>query len=48
MELQKVVTAWTAIHGAPLAAFNALLTQHNLKPIAATASPLAAPECSRP
>jgi len=46
MDLQKVVLAWTAIHGAPLAAFNALLTQHNLKPIAATASPLVVPGCS--
>jgi len=47
-ELQTAVTAWTAIHGAPLAAFNAVLTQHNPKLIEATASPIVAPVCPRP
>jgi len=44
-DLKTAVTAWTAI-AAPLAAFNAVLTQHNLKPIAATVPALVGPGCS--
>ncbi|HYR13019.1 MAG TPA: hypothetical protein VEQ67_02215, partial [Mycobacterium sp.] len=47
LDLQRVVTTWMGITGAPLAAFNAVLTQHNLKPISATAPALAASLCTR-
>ncbi len=46
-ELKTAVTTWMAIHGAALAAFNAVLTQNNLTPIAATAPTLVAPVCAR-
>jgi photosystem II stability/assembly factor-like uncharacterized protein len=46
-ELTAAVTAWMATNGARLAAFNAALAQNNLKPIAAPATALAAPVCSR-
>ena len=46
-DLQTAVTSWTAIQGAALAAFNAVLVQNNLKPIGATARALVAPGCSR-
>ena len=46
-ELKTAVTSWTAIHGAALAAFNAALTQNNLKPVAATSRALVAPVCAR-
>ena len=48
LDLQRVVTSWTGITGAPLAAFNAVLTQHNLKPIPAATPPLTEPTCSGP
>jgi photosystem II stability/assembly factor-like uncharacterized protein len=47
-DLKTAVTAWTAVTGGAVAAFNAVLTQHNLKPIAATATRLVAPVCPRP
>ena len=46
-ELKTAVTSWMAIHGATLAAFNAVLGQNNLKPVAATVRPLVAPVCAR-
>ncbi|OLC76134.1 MAG: hypothetical protein AUH78_07440 [Gemmatimonadetes bacterium 13_1_40CM_4_69_8] len=46
-DLQTVVTTWTGINGAALAAFNAVLTQNNLKPLAATGRALVAPVCAR-
>src|SRR6266571_5180098 len=46
-DLQTVVTTWTGINAAPLATFNAVLTQNNLKPVAATGPALVAPVCSR-
>jgi len=46
-DLQTAVTAWTGINGAPLAALNAVLTQNNLKPFAATGRALVAPGCAR-
>jgi hypothetical protein len=47
-DLQTAVTAWTGINGAPLAALNAVLTQNNLKPFAASGRALVAPVCARP
>ena len=47
LDLQRVVTTWTGVNGAPLAAFNAVLTQNNLKPIPAAAPALVAPLCPR-
>jgi len=44
--LQKVVTTWTGLNGAPLAAFNAVLTQNNLKPVPAATLALTAPVCA--
>ena len=44
-DLQRVVTTWAGINGAPLATFNAVLTQNNLKPIPAAAATLVAPPC---
>jgi len=46
-DVQTVVTTWIGIAGAPLAAFNAVLAQNNLKPVAATGRALAAPVCAR-
>ena len=46
-DLQTVVTTSTGINAAPLATFNAVLTQNNLKPVAATGPALVAPVCSR-
>src|SRR6266513_3963110 len=46
-ELKTAVTSWMAIHGATLAAFNAVLGQNNLKPAGATVRPLVAPVCVR-
>src|SRR5207245_1246930 len=46
-DLQTVVTTWTGINGAALAAFNAVLAQNNTKPIAATARTVVAPACAR-
>jgi len=46
-DIQTVVTTWIGIAGAPLAAFNAVLAQSNLKPVAATGRALIAPGCSR-
>ena len=46
-DLQTVVTTWTGINGAALAAFNAVLAQNNTKPIAAKARTLVAPACAR-
>jgi len=43
--LKTAVTVWMAVTGGALGAFNAVLTQHNLKPIAATATGLLAPAC---
>jgi len=45
-ELKGALTTWMAINGAALAAFNAVLMQKNLKPIATTAATLVAPVCS--
>jgi hypothetical protein len=45
-ELKTAVTTWMTIKGGALGAFNAVLTQHNLKPIAASATTLVAPGCS--
>ena len=45
MDLKKAVTTWLGINGAALAAFNAVLTQNNLKPIPAAPS-LTAPVCT--
>jgi hypothetical protein len=44
-ELKRAVTNWLALQGAALAAFNAVLTQYNVKPIAAPARTLVAPVC---
>jgi hypothetical protein len=44
-DLKKAVTTWIGINGAPLAAFNAVLVQNNLKPIAAAVPTLVAPVC---
>jgi len=46
-ELKTAVTTWTAVTAGALAAFNAVLTQHNVKPIAATPTRLVAPVCPR-
>src|SRR2546423_1419938 len=46
-DVQTVVTTWIGIAGAPLAAFNAVLAQNNLKPVAATGRALVAPVCAR-
>ena len=47
-DLKAAVATWTGINGAPLAAFNAVLTQNNLKPIPAATRALAAPVCGGP
>jgi len=44
-DLKSAVTTWTTINGAPLAAFNAVLTQNNLKPIPPASPALAVPVC---
>jgi hypothetical protein len=46
-ELKTVVTTWTAIKDAALATFNTVLAQHSMKPIAASATTLVAPGCSK-
>src|SRR6266581_4080937 len=45
-DLQRVVTTWTGINGAPLAAINVVLTQNHMKPIPAATPALAAPVCA--
>ena len=45
--VERVVTAWTGATGAPLATFNALLAQNNLKPIVGPATAVAAPACPK-
>jgi hypothetical protein len=44
-DLKQAVTAWTAL-AAPLASFNAVLTQHHLKPTAGTVPALVGQGCS--
>jgi hypothetical protein len=44
-DLKSAVTTWTAINGAPRAAFNAVLTQNNLNPIPPASPALAVPVC---
>jgi hypothetical protein len=44
-DLKSAVTTWAAINGAALTAFNAVLTQNNLKPIPGAAPLLAVPAC---
>jgi photosystem II stability/assembly factor-like uncharacterized protein len=47
-DLKTALATWTSINGAPLAAFNAVLAQNNLKPILAATPTLVAPMCSGP
>ena len=47
-DLQRVVTTWTGLNGAPLAGINAVLTQNHMKPVPAAALALTAPTCSGP
>ncbi|HEY6853444.1 MAG TPA: hypothetical protein VI139_04300, partial [Gemmatimonadales bacterium] len=44
-DLKSAVTRWAGINGAALTAFNAVLTQNNLKPIPAASPALAVPVC---
>ena len=44
-QLKMAVTAWVAVTGAALAAFNAVLAQNKLKPITAAVPTLAGPGC---
>ena len=46
-DLKSALATWTSIQGAPLAAFNAVLTQNGLKPVAAKGPALATPMCPR-
>jgi hypothetical protein len=47
-DLGKAITAWMTLNGAPLAAFNAVLTKNSLKPVPATTPTLTAPVCEAP
>src|SRR6266702_855399 len=47
-DLQRVVTTWIGINGAPLAAINAVLTQNHMKPIPAPTRAPTAPVCGGP
>jgi hypothetical protein len=47
-QLKTAVTNWKTIITQDLAAFNALLSKNNLKPIPAPAQGLAVPMCSPP
>jgi len=47
-DLQRLVTTWTGINGAPLAGINAVLTQNHMQPIPAAAPALTAPVCTGP
>ena len=45
-ELLTAVTSWGTINGTALAAFNAVLGKHSLKPPAVAGPALAVPVCS--